>query len=107
MYNTYFHRMDGAVKLLLFIFCMTLTFLFFDFRVLLFVFIIGCIGLLVAKIAFRKTFIVFTVIFTFSLLNSVMILFITPTHGSELTESYTSFLHIGYATITYLSLIHI
>ncbi|HHB1948253.1 TPA: energy-coupling factor transporter transmembrane protein EcfT, partial [Bacillus cereus] len=34
MYNTYFYRMDGAVKLLLFIFCMTLTFLFFDFRVL-------------------------------------------------------------------------
>ncbi len=88
MYSTYFHRMDGAVKLLLFIFCMTLTFLFFDFRVLLFVFIIGCIGLLVAKIPFRKIFIVFTVIFTFSLLNSVMILFITPTHGSELTGSY-------------------
>ncbi|MGG3404753.1 energy-coupling factor transporter transmembrane protein EcfT, partial [Bacillus paranthracis] len=50
MYNTYFHRMDGAVKLLLFIFGMTLTFLFFDFRVLLFVFIIGCIGLLVANV---------------------------------------------------------
>lgn len=106
MYSTYFHRMDGAVKLLLFIFCMTLTFLFFDFRVLLFVFIIGCIGLLVAKIPFHKIFIVFTVIFTFSLLNSVMILFITPTHGSELTESYTSFLHIGYATITYETLFY-
>ena len=55
---------------------------------------IGCIGLLVAKIPFRKIFIVFTVIFTFSLLNSVMILFITPTHGSELTGSYTSFVYI-------------
>ncbi|MGD6888147.1 energy-coupling factor transporter transmembrane component T family protein [Bacillus mobilis] len=106
MYSTYFHRMDGAVKLLLFIFCMTLTFLFFDFRILLIVFMIGCIGLLVAKIPFRKISIVFTVIFTFSLLNSVMILFITPTHGSELTESYTSFLHIGYATITYETLFY-
>ncbi|RKF52387.1 cobalamin biosynthesis protein CbiQ [Bacillus wiedmannii] len=106
MYSTYFHRMDGAVKLLLFIFCMTLTFLFFDFRILLFVFMIGCFGLLIAKIPFRKILIVFSVIFTFSLLNSVMILFITPTHGSELTESYTSFLHIGYATITYETLFY-
>ena len=67
---------------------------------------IGCIGLLVAKIPFRKIFIVFTVIFTFSLLNSVMILFITPTHGSELTGSYTSFVYIGYATITYETLFY-
>ena len=37
---------------------MTLTFLFFDFRVLLFLFFIGCIGLVVAKIPFRKIFIV-------------------------------------------------
>ncbi|PFN27840.1 energy-coupling factor transporter transmembrane component T family protein [Bacillus cereus] len=106
MHNTYFHRMDGAVKLLLFIFCMTFTFLFFDFRILLTLFIIGCIGLLIAKIPLRKIFIVFSVIFTFSLLNSVMIVFITPTYGSELTGSYTSFLHIGYATITFETLFY-
>ncbi|MDA2065240.1 energy-coupling factor transporter transmembrane component T family protein [Bacillus cereus] len=106
MHSTYFHRMDGIVKLFLFIFCMTLTFLFFDFRVLLILFIIGCIGLSIAKIPFRKILIVFSVIFTFSLLNSVMILFITPTHGSELTESYTAFLHVGYATITYETLFY-
>ncbi|MGE7881727.1 energy-coupling factor transporter transmembrane component T family protein [Bacillus sp. NPDC094077] len=106
MHNTYFHRMDGVVKLLLFIFCMTLTFLFFDFRILLILFLIGCIGLLIAKIPFRKIIIVFTVIFTFSLLNSAMILFITPTYGSELTGSYTPFLHIGYATITYETLFY-
>ncbi|HDR7795584.1 TPA: energy-coupling factor transporter transmembrane protein EcfT [Bacillus luti] len=104
MHNTYFHRMDGAVKLLLFICCMTLTFLFFDFRILFMLFIIGCIGLLLSKISIRKIIIVFTVIFTFSLLNSVMVLFITPVHGSELTGSYTPFLHIGYATITYETL---
>ena len=34
-----------------------------------------------------------------------MILFITPTHGSELTESYTR-LHVGYATITYETLFY-
>ncbi|HDR5278729.1 TPA: energy-coupling factor transporter transmembrane protein EcfT, partial [Bacillus thuringiensis] len=106
MHSTYFHRMDGVVKLFLFIFCMTITFLFFDFRLLLILFIIGCIGIGIAKIPFRKILIVFSVIFTFSLLNSVMILFITPTHGSELTESYTSFLHIGYATITYETLFY-
>ncbi|MED2801454.1 energy-coupling factor transporter transmembrane protein EcfT, partial [Bacillus thuringiensis] len=27
MHSTYFHRMDGVVKLFLFIFCMTITFL--------------------------------------------------------------------------------
>ncbi|MEH6935087.1 energy-coupling factor transporter transmembrane protein EcfT, partial [Bacillus sp. JJ783] len=70
MHNTYFHRMDGAIKLSLFIFCMTLTFLFFDFRMLLILFIIGCIGLLIAKIQFLKIIVVFSVIFTFSLLNS-------------------------------------
>ncbi|MDR4162709.1 energy-coupling factor transporter transmembrane protein EcfT, partial [Bacillus paranthracis] len=91
--------MDGVVKLFLFIFCMMLTFLFFDFRVLLILFIIGCIGLSISKIPFRKILIVFSVIFTFCLLNSVMILLITPTHGSELTESYTAFLHFGYSTI--------
>lgn len=35
-----------------------------------------------------------------------MILFITPTHGSELTGSYTSFVYIGYATITYETLFY-
>ena len=35
-----------------------------------------------------------------------MILFITPTHGSELTGSYTSFIYIGYATITYETLFY-
>jgi len=94
VHSTYFYRMDGVVKLFLFIFCMTITFLFFDFRLLLILFIIGCIGLGIAKIPFRKILIIFSFIFTFSLLNSVMILFITPTHGSELTESYTSFLHM-------------
>ncbi|MED2066833.1 energy-coupling factor transporter transmembrane protein EcfT, partial [Bacillus thuringiensis] len=73
MHSTYFHRMDGVVKLFLFIFCMTITFLFFDFRLLLILFIIGCIGIGIAKIPFRKILIVFSVIFTFSLLNSVMI----------------------------------
>ncbi|PFX76681.1 cobalamin biosynthesis protein CbiQ, partial [Bacillus toyonensis] len=48
MHNTYFRRMDGAVKLVLFIFCMTLTFMFFDFRILLILFMFGCIGLLLA-----------------------------------------------------------
>ncbi|HDX9610177.1 TPA: energy-coupling factor transporter transmembrane protein EcfT [Bacillus toyonensis] len=106
MHNTYFRRMDGAVKLVLFIFCMTLTFIFFDFRILLILFMFGCIGLLLVKIPFRKIILIFTVIFTFSLLNTVMILLITPTHGSELTGSYTSFLHIGYATITYETLFY-
>ncbi|MEK4912923.1 MULTISPECIES: energy-coupling factor transporter transmembrane component T family protein [Bacillus] len=106
MHNTYLYRMDGAIKLSLFIFCMTLTFLFFDFRILLILFIVGCIGLLIAKIQLRKIIVIFSVIFTFSLLNSVMILFITPTHGSELTGSYTSFFYIGYATITYETLFY-
>lgn len=35
-----------------------------------------------------------------------MILFITPSHGSELTGSYTSFMYIVYATITYETLFY-
>ncbi|KEK22816.1 cobalamin biosynthesis protein CbiQ [Bacillus gaemokensis] len=92
--------MDGAIKLFLFIIWMTLTFIFFDFRILLCFFFIGCVGLAVAKIHIRKVLFIFGVIFIFSLLNSIMILLITPTHGSELTGTNTAFLHIGYATIT-------
>ncbi|KFN02237.1 energy-coupling factor transporter transmembrane protein EcfT [Bacillus clarus] len=106
MHNTYFHHMDGAIKLFLFIICMTLTFLFFDFRILLILFFIGCIGLVIAKIHVRKIVMIFSVIFTFSLLNSVMILLITPTHGSELTGTNTPFLHIGYATVTFETLFY-
>ncbi|MGG0186532.1 energy-coupling factor transporter transmembrane component T family protein [Bacillus rhizoplanae] len=98
--KSYFHRMDGAVKLILFIIWMILTFLFFDFRILLCLLLIGCILLGIAKIPTRSMLIIFSVIFTFSILNSIMILLITPTHGSELTGTYTSLLHIGYATIT-------
>ncbi|PEZ03943.1 cobalamin biosynthesis protein CbiQ [Bacillus sp. AFS018417] len=98
--KSYFHRMDGAVKLILFIIWMILTFLFFDFRILLCLFLIGCILLGIAKIPTRSMFIIFSVIFTFSILNSIMILLITPTHGSEVTGTYTPLLHIGYATIT-------
>lgn len=98
--ESYFHRMDGAVKLILFIIWMILTFLFFDFRILLFLFLIGCTLLGIAKIPTRSILLIFSVIFTFSILNSIMILLITPTHGSELTGTYTPLLHIGYATIT-------
>ncbi|EOP54304.1 MULTISPECIES: energy-coupling factor transporter transmembrane component T family protein [Bacillus] len=104
--HTYFHRMDGAIKLLLFIIWMTLTFIFFDFRILFCLFFIGCLGLVVAKIPVRKIVIIFSFIFTFSMLNSVMILLITPTHGSELTGTSTEFLHIGYATITFETLFY-
>nr|WP_257143778.1 energy-coupling factor transporter transmembrane component T [Bacillus pseudomycoides] len=104
--NTYFHRMDGAIKLLLFIIWMTLTFIFFDFRILFCLFFIGCLGLVIAKIPVRKIVIIFSFIFTFSMLNSVMILLITPTHGSELTGTSTEFLHIGYATITFETLFY-
>ncbi|PEL33272.1 energy-coupling factor transporter transmembrane component T family protein [Bacillus pseudomycoides] len=104
--HTYFHRMDGAIKLLLFIIWMTLTFIFFDFRILFCLFFIGCLGLVVAKIPVRKIVIIFSFIFTFSMLNSVVILLITPTHGSELTGTSTEFLHIGYATITFETLFY-
>ncbi|MDM5188864.1 energy-coupling factor transporter transmembrane component T [Bacillus sp. DX4.1] len=104
--DTYFHRMDGTMKLLLFMVWMILTFLFFDFRILLSLFLIGCIGLAVAKIPIRKIIIVFSVIFTFSMLNSIMILLITPTHGSELTGTITPFFYIGYATITFETLFY-
>jgi len=104
--HTYFHRMDGAIKLLLFIIWMTLTFIFFDFRILLCLFFIGCLGLVIAKIPIKKIVIIFSAIFTFSMLNSMMILLITPTHGSELTGTSTAFLHIGYATITFETLFY-
>ncbi len=102
--DTYFHKLDGSVKLILLIFWSVIVFSFMDYRVFLFLIFVGFIMLSSAKINIRDIRFILLFITGFTLFNSLFLAIITPQYGSELTESYTSALSLGVYNLTYETL---
>ncbi|MDQ0246100.1 energy-coupling factor transport system permease protein [Bacillus fengqiuensis] len=94
-----FHRLDGSIKFLLFMAWTIITFMFLDIRVFFFMIFVGMVFLYLSNIPFQHIKVLVWVMLTFNLINSLFILFITPTYGSELTGTSTDVLFIGYNTI--------
>jgi energy-coupling factor transport system permease protein len=100
--DTFFHRLDGSVKLLGFFVWTVATFLFLDMRIFIGMLLLGGVLLTLARIPFRAIRLILWTMITFNLLNSLFILLITPNHGPELTGSATPLVTVGFIGTLYL-----
>jgi len=96
-----FHGLDGSIKLLMLIAWTFLAFAFMDARVFLAMILIGLFLLKLSKLPSKAVWPLLVFIFIFTLLNSGLLLLITPEFGSELTGTYSKAVGIGFYTITY------
>lgn len=87
--DSIFHKLDGSIKLLLWICWTAFIFMFMDIRVFILMIIIGFTMLKIAKIPYKsiKPLLIFIVIFT--IFNSLLLLLVTPQYGSQITGRYT------------------
>lgn len=105
--DSFFHRMDGAVKLVLLLVWTAVTFLFLDLRIFVVLLVVGISMLLVARIPIKRMKFLFWMLTLFTLMNSIFILLITPRFGSTLTGSNTPLIPIGYDTINVETLFYV
>jgi energy-coupling factor transport system permease protein len=105
--DSFFHRMDGAVKLIILLVWTVVTFLFLDLRVFIVLLTAGIIMLFVARIPIKKMKLLFWMLTIFALLNSVFIMLITPRYGMTLTGTDTPLIPIGYNTINKETLFYV
>ncbi|MNZ99385.1 Energy-coupling factor transporter transmembrane protein EcfT [compost metagenome] len=105
--DSFFHRMDGAVKLIMLLTWTVVTFLFLDLRIFAVMLAGGITMLFISRIPMKRMALLFWVLTIFTLVNSVFILLITPRFGSTLTDTNTPLIPIGYDTINAETLFYI
>ncbi len=98
--NSFFHKLDGSIKLLLVIYWSFIVFSFMDYRVFLALLLVGFCLLKSSNIPFRKIKFILIFIFGFTIFNSIFLALVTPEHGSELIGVHTPFLQVGSYTLT-------
>ncbi|GAB6991268.1 energy-coupling factor transporter transmembrane component T family protein [Paenibacillus pini] len=105
--NSLFHRLDGAVKLVLFLCWTVMTYLFLDLRVFAIMLIVGIVLLISAGLPFKRIAFLFWLMITFTLLNAVFILLISPRFGTTLTGTDTPLIPLGYGKINAETLFYV
>ena len=98
------HSLDGSIKLLMLLIWTAITFMFTDIRVFIGLIFLGVFLIHLANISFKevKPLVIFLLIFTF--FNSIFLILITPTYGSELIGRYTPLFNILGRPLTYETL---
>ncbi|MBD8500467.1 energy-coupling factor transporter transmembrane component T family protein [Paenibacillus arenosi] len=98
--DTLFHRLDGAVKLLMLLAWTVIVFLFQDIRVFIVLFIFG-IGLLKsAQLPWTRIRLLVWVIIVFNIFNSLFTILVSPAYGSEVNGTTTVLIDLGYEVLT-------
>jgi energy-coupling factor transport system permease protein len=87
--DSFFHKMEPSLKLLIFVLWSITVFMFLDFRVDIILLCIGFIFLGFSKIPFHIIKNLFIVVIVFNLINAVFIFLITPGYGTTLTGKTT------------------
>lgn len=105
--DSLFHRMDGAVKLILLLSWTVVTFLFLDLRIFAVMLTAGIAMLLTTGIPLKRMSFLFWILTVFTVLNSAFILLLTPRFGTTLTGSHTPRIPIGYNTINQETLFYV
>jgi energy-coupling factor transport system permease protein len=84
-----FHNLDGSVKFLMLIAWSVFIFMFMDARIFTFMMLLGFFMLYLAKLPFKtiRALVFFVVVFT--ILNSLVLIIVTPGYGSELANRYS------------------
>lgn len=98
--ESFFHRLDGSTKFLMLIGWTSFIFMFMDIRIFA---VMACLGfglLKMSQIPYRniKPLTMFVVVF--SILNSAMLILITPEYGSELSGVTTPLFSVIGRTVT-------
>ncbi|MGG3572976.1 energy-coupling factor transporter transmembrane component T [Bacillus gobiensis] len=105
--DTFFHRMNSAVKLIFFLVWSAIAFLFLDIRVFSVMLFVGIAVFVIAKIPLTKIKRLVLFVIGFNFLNSFMILLITPAYGNELAGSTHALVSFSYWTITLETLFYL
>lgn len=108
--NSFFHKMNPSVKLIMFILWLVSVFMFLDLRVSLGLLIVGFTLLKFADIPYNVSRNMFLAIATFNIINAIFILLITPDYGVTLTNNSQVITNMAgfkiyYATIMYIIVI--
>ncbi len=102
--DSFFHKLDGSLKLIMVILWSVIVFSFMDYRVFTVLIAIGFSMLLYTKISLKDIKYIIAFIFVFTIFNSLFLAVITPKHGSDLVGEYTPFIEIGKYMLTYETL---
>lgn len=98
--DSVFHRLDGSTKFVMLIGWTSFIFMFMDIRIFALMSVIGFTMLFISKIPFKhiKPLTLFVVVF--SIVNSAVLIVITPEYGSELSGQSTVLLNFFGRSIT-------
>lgn len=97
---SFLHQLDGSIKLIWVVCWSVFTFMFMDMRIFLALTLAGAILLGLSKIEFRYMKPLIFFVLTFTVFNSLLLLILTPNHGSKLTGTTTVLLNIGIFQLT-------
>ena len=86
---SFLHALDGGVKLIWVVIWSIFTFMFMDIRIFLGLIVVGSILLYLSQIEFGKMKLLIGFILGFTVFNSILLLILTPSHGSTLAGSTT------------------
>lgn len=99
--DSFFHALDGSTKLLMLIGWTAFVFMFMDVRIFIAMSLVGFTFIKVSQIPFKniKPLTVFVIVF--SIVNSAMLILITPEYGSELSGRYSEIFSVFGRTVTW------
>ena len=104
---SFIHDLDGSVKLLWVLCWSIFTFMFMDLRIFLALIVGGAILIYLSKIPFKYVRPLLLFVLGFTLFNSVLLLILTPAHGSELAGSETVVWELGFYKLTLENLFYV
>ncbi|TCL60876.1 energy-coupling factor transport system permease protein [Hydrogenispora ethanolica] len=102
--DSFFHRLDGSVKLLMLVAWSAFVFMFMDLRIFGGLIVAGAWLLYLSKLPFRamKPLIILVMVFTF--FNSLFLILVTPEYGSQLAGRRTVALQLWGVGLTWETL---
>ncbi|HJO92055.1 MAG TPA: energy-coupling factor transporter transmembrane component T [Victivallales bacterium] len=105
--NSFFHKLDPSLKLLLFVLWAVTVFMFFDLRVDFVLIITGIVLLCFSGIPSRIIKTLFIIVISFNIINSIFILLISPDFGVTLAGHKTIIGHIWGYDVYYETLFYV
>lgn len=105
--DSFFHRMNPSIKLVIFILWLIAVFSYLDINISCGLLGLGFILLYFAKIPYRISRNLFMAVISFNLINALFIFLITPDYGVTLTDNHTLLAKIGSYPIYYATLMYI
>ena len=105
--ESFFHRLDGSVKLFLLLAWTGFIFLFLDARVFCVMTILGFFMVYLSRVPWRviRPLVLFIIVFT--IFNSLMTLIITPGYGSSLTGTRHVLFALGSYIVTWETVFYV